>query len=207
MAVVALQGASIKVAHAQTDPNTLLRDLGLPPAVTPNLPPALNPNLPPPSGKRYLPGAGGPFANPDRGAQVVPAPQGDSRSGGWLRGEIRSGGKMAQAPNEQGAKLNRIADIVPYLRRCWNVPAGVERHKIDATVRMSLSRDGNIIGTPRIAYVNKAATREQQEILLKSIARALRTCAPFPLSPALGNAVAGRIFAIRFVVEPNSTSL
>lgn len=207
LTIAALQGAGAAALHAQTDPNSQLRDLGLPPAVTPNLPPALNPNLPPPTGKRYLPGASGPFADPDQPARKTPVPQGYSSSSQWIRGEIRSGEKWAQAAPAPSAQLNRIGEIVPYLRRCWVVPTGVEARVIDATVRMSLSRDGKVIGVPKIAYVNKAATEEQRQSLLRSIASAIRACEPFPLSVSLGNAVAGRIFSVRFVVEPTSTSL
>lgn len=205
--IAALQGAGGQAVHAQIDPNSQLRDLGLPPAVTPNLPPALNPNLPPPAGKRYLPGASGPFADPDRPARVVPVPQGYSSSNGWIRGEIRSREKHAQADSRPPAQLNRVAEIVPYLRRCWVVPSGVEARVVDATVRLSLSRGGKVIGVPKIAYVNKGATEEQRQSLLRSIASAIRACEPFPLSASLGNAVAGRIFSVRFVVEPTSTAL
>lgn len=205
--VCAVTGAAISMACAQIDPNTQLRDLGLPPAVTPNLPPAQNPNLPPPSGKRYLPGAGGPFANPDRAAQKTLVPQSLSTSGTWIRGVISSA-KLAQAQSAPAPReLNRINEIVPYLRRCWVVPRDIEGRKIDATVRMSLSREGRVIGVPRITYVNRQATQEQRDILLKSMAAAIKACEPFPLSASLGAAVAGRIFAIRFVVEPVSTNI
>lgn len=201
----AFTGAALSAACAQVDPNTQLRDLGLPPAVTPNLPPAQNPNLPPPTGKRYLPGAGGPFANPDGVSRKAVVPQGFSSSGTWIRAVISSA-KQVQA-GAPARELNRINEIVPYLRRCWLVPRDIDGHKIDATVRLSLSREGRIIGTPRITYVNKQATPEQKDILIKSMAAAIRSCEPFPLSAALGKAVAGRIFAIRFVVEPVSTHI
>ncbi|MGL4495952.1 MAG: hypothetical protein ACRCUX_09065, partial [Beijerinckiaceae bacterium] len=175
--------------------NPPTRDVGLPPAVTPNLPPPVNPNLPPPTGQRYLPGARGPFADPDR-KPFVAVPQ-RFPSSDVVRGTIRGGTSVAQNPPVQ---LNRINEIAPYLQRCWSVPTGLTQSAtLDATIRMSLSRDGRVIGEPRITYVNRAASPAQKDAIVRSMQRAVAVCAPFPLSPQLGNAVAGRIFSIRFI--------
>ncbi len=50
------------------------------------------------------------------------------------------------------------------------------------------------MGEPRITYVNRTASPQQKEVMVASMRRAVSTCAPFPLSPQLGKAVAGRIF-------------
>ena len=199
-------GAGLAPACAQLDANRQTRDLGLPPPYdTPLLPPPVNPNLPPPTGQRYLPGAGGPFANPD--AAAPRARRAGGSSGDVVRATISSHMKIAQAPAVK--ELTRLDEIVPYLRRCWRTPAVIDLNTtpLDATIRMSLARDGRVIGQPRITYVNRKANPEQRTAMMQSIADALKACAPFPLSQGLGNAVAGRIFSIRFIFEPKSTAI
>ncbi len=93
--------------------------------------------------------------------------------------------------------LETLRDVAPALARCWAPPAidGVG----EVTVRLSFNRMGAIIGAPRIDYT-RALEPEQRRLLQVSLLNALARCGPLPVSPSLGAAIAGRVFAIRFVI-------
>jgi len=107
------------------------------------------------------------------------------------------GGHEASASSPRPAIIETLADIAPAVGRCWTPPAieGVG----DITVMLSLRRDGSILGAPRISY-SRAISPEEKRLLQKSLLAALASCGPLPVSPRLGAAIAGRIFAIRFLV-------
>lgn len=94
-------------------------------------------------------------------------------------------------------RLETLREIAPALAKCWTPPAigGVG----EVTVRLSFDRMGAIIGAPHISYA-RAIGSEQQRRLKQSLLAALARCAPLPVSRGLGAAIAGRIFAIRFIV-------
>jgi hypothetical protein len=117
---------------------------------------------------------------------------------------IASGPALAgMAPPENGAPTSRrpelqsLREIPPALAKCWTPPAieGVG----EITVRLSVNRVGAIIGAPRISYAH-AVGAEQRRLLRDSLLDALARCGPLPMSPSLGAAIAGRVFAIRFIV-------
>lgn len=192
----ALIGAPAMAMAQQT------RDLGLPPPFdNPALPPAQNPNLPPQSGQRYLPGTGGPFANPDR--PVLPPQRQRALGMDSYRADIRA--------SQTGAKPDRIDQLMqvgPYLRECWRPPAGFKpATKLDATVRFSLTRTGDLVGQPRVTYVNALASKAQRSALVDSVTAALKSCSPLPLSQRFGAAIAGRPISIRFIIDAPSTGV
>ncbi|AMJ60054.1 hypothetical protein [Bosea sp. PAMC 26642] len=179
------------------------RDLGLPPqsgSQYPVLPPqsgSQNPVLPPQSGQRYVPGVGGQFSGDDiPGSEQRPG-QSPRRSGS---GEIGVAGSLA--PSTQafaGEELDRLADIAPALRRCWQPP------EIDgpnagamATVRFSLRRDGTLFGQPRVTWEATRTEPDLRQRFTDSVVAAVRGCTPMRLSPQLGASIAGRPFTIRF---------
>jgi hypothetical protein len=93
--------------------------------------------------------------------------------------------------------LENLGDIAPALGKCWTPPEieGVG----EITVMLSLRRDGSIIGAPHISY-SRAVSPETKRQLQESLLGALAVCGPLPVSPSLGAAIAGRVFAIRFFV-------
>lgn len=96
------------------------------------------------------------------------------------------------------ATLNRFVEVGQALGRCFPVPAGFAWGSI--TLRVAFKRDGSVFGAPRVPY-SDAATPEQKAELARSLLAGLKSCAPLPFSPSLGAAVAGEIFAIRFIHE------
>ena len=96
------------------------------------------------------------------------------------------------------ATLDRFIEVGQALGRCFAPPAGLSWGSI--TLRVAFKRDGAVFGLPRIPY-SDAATADQKTELAHSLLAGLKRCTPLPLSPSLGAAVAGEIFAIRFINE------
>ena len=92
--------------------------------------------------------------------------------------------------------LGRYAEVGRALSVCWVPPADTAWSAV--TVRLAFRRDGTIYGMPRIAFVD-AGTAEAKSALAQSLLAALKICKPLPFSASLGGAIAGEIFAIRFV--------
>ena len=101
--------------------------------------------------------------------------------------------KPAQgAASLAGGDLNLPRDVAQRLAECWNPPAGDDN---EITVRVQFSRDGKVIGQPRVTYVKSTA----RDALVDSLRAAFADCAPLRFTPSLGAAIAGYPFAIRFV--------
>lgn len=173
-------------------------DYGLPPpsgSQNPVLPPpsgSQNPVLPPQSGQRYLPGVGGAFGE---GARPSVAPRryrgGDDTS---LAGQLSPTTRAFE-----GSEIDRLGDIAPALRRCWNPPAlDGPTDGAMATVRFSLRRDGSLFGQPRVSWGTRRSDPALQERFTQSVVAAIRACTPLRLSQRFGASIAGRPFSIRF---------
>ncbi len=109
----------------------------------------------------------------------------------WLLPGMAS---LAQ-PAERGP-LNRLADIAPAIRACWHPPedaAGME-----LTLVFSLDRSGAVLGKPRISYSKLRGDLDQQKRFVASILAAVAACTPLEITQALGAAIAGRPFSMRF---------
>jgi hypothetical protein len=117
---------------------------------------------------------------------------------------ISAGERSASAGlAEEGSgdhKLDTLRDMFDALRACWIPPAREEaRSGMQMSVRFAFKRSGDIIATPRVTYVSQGAAPETREAYLHAITAALERCTPLHFSEGLGNAVAGRPIAIRFV--------
>jgi hypothetical protein len=97
-------------------------------------------------------------------------------------------------------KLDTLHAMFDALRACWIPPAKEEaRPGMQMSVRFAFKRSGDIIATPRVTYASQGASPETREVYLHAISAALERCTPLHFSAGLGNAVAGRPIAIRFV--------
>ncbi|MGO9473605.1 MAG: hypothetical protein ACLPWS_09395 [Rhodomicrobium sp.] len=111
------------------------------------------------------------------------------------------GGALAQTAS---APLTLPAQIGDRLSKCWTPPRTEPPRLIEVTVRLSFSRAGAIIGEPRVVYIRAPAEAGLRESIASSVRAAVKACTPLPFSPALGAAIAGRIFAIRLRSLPLS---
>ena len=96
--------------------------------------------------------------------------------------------------------LNTIGDLFSALRSCWTPPpAGVARQGMQMSVRFSFKRSGAMIGTPFMTYATKGVAADTRAAYLKSINTSLGACLPLKFTGDLGDALAGRPIAIRYV--------
>lgn len=108
-------------------------------------------------------------------------------------------------PGTVPGSLDRYAEVALALGRCWSPlleSADAQWH--DVTLRVSFRRDGSLNGVPRIVHVSAPADPKAMERGRHSLLAALDRCTPLAFTPSLGRAIAGQIFAIRFVQQRNS---
>ena len=111
-----------------------------------------------------------------------------------LRGTIRP-----QADAAPLGRVDSIRDVFRTIQGCWRPPSGSGFSGQELTVRLSFKRSGDLLGKPRITYYRAGAQTERREPFATSVREALERCTPRPVTEGLGRAIAGRIFAIRFI--------
>jgi hypothetical protein len=96
--------------------------------------------------------------------------------------------------------LNTLKDIGAALQACW-VPPPIDQSRpgMQITVQMSFRRNGELFGQPRITFESAGASDDERLAYRIAVAQMLQRCAPLPFTEALGNAVAGRPFTMRFI--------
>jgi hypothetical protein len=96
--------------------------------------------------------------------------------------------------------INTLNDLFIALQACWQPPPLEQaRDGMELTVRFSLTRFGRILGKATITFETRDASDDERLAYRKAVAQALERCTPFPLTDALGGAIAGRPLAIRFI--------
>jgi hypothetical protein len=96
--------------------------------------------------------------------------------------------------------LDSIRDMFAALRACWVPPPKDEaRHGMEYTIRFAFKRDGDIIAPPRVTYASHDAPADVRDVYRDAVNAALKRCTPLHFTDGMGDAVAGRPIAIRFV--------
>jgi hypothetical protein len=98
-------------------------------------------------------------------------------------------------------QLDNLSDLMERLRSCWQPPPKGRANPIDITVIVSFTREGAILGHPKITYESAEATDNDRLMYRIAVMETLQRCAPLPFTEGLGGAVAGRPFAIRFGIR------
>ena len=96
--------------------------------------------------------------------------------------------------------IERPTDVPKAIAACWRPAAPSGRDVWQTTLRIAFAADGRIIGKPLIAYVF-APDAAAKSGLRSSLAEALSRCGKFRFTPSLGRSIAGRLFAIRFILK------
>lgn len=100
------------------------------------------------------------------------------------------------------APADTLSALYPVLAACWSAPRSIDgANGVEITARLSLRRDGSLIGPPRITYAAGVIDR-QRAALVRATLDALRDCTPARISAGLGRAIAGRPVALRLVCRP-----
>ena len=104
------------------------------------------------------------------------------------------------AAAQQPVALNTLKDLGAALRACWQPPPLAQsRPGMQITVQMTFKRSGELFGNPRVTFETAGASDDERLAYRIAVADALKRCAPLPFTQALGNAVAGRPFTMRFI--------
>jgi hypothetical protein len=104
------------------------------------------------------------------------------------------------AAHAQPAQVDNIKEAFARLRRCWQPPSASQANpNVEITVIVSFRRDGTILGNPKITYESEQATDNDRLMYRIAVMETLQRCTPMPFTEAMGGAVAGRPFAVRFV--------
>jgi len=105
---------------------------------------------------------------------------------------------ISTAQAEPG-QVDNIKEAFARLRTCWKPPPPSRANPdVEITVIVSFKRDGNILGHPKISYESEQATDNDRLEYRIAVMETLQRCTPMPFTEAMGGAVAGRPFAIRF---------
>jgi hypothetical protein len=97
-------------------------------------------------------------------------------------------------------QVDNIKAAFARLRTCWKPPPPSRANPdVEITVIVSFTRDGNILGHPKITYESEQATDNDRLMYRIAVMETLQRCTPMPFTEAMGGAVAGRPFAVRFV--------
>jgi hypothetical protein len=110
-------------------------------------------------------------------------------------------GAPAQAAEAQRPLVTRVHGIATGIAACWRPPHDDDQ----VTVRASFTRDGAIIGEPRIVFVQSSGGRADDPALADSMKAAIRDCTPLHFSARLGSAIAGQVLDIRFIGPTRAT--
>jgi hypothetical protein len=96
-------------------------------------------------------------------------------------------------------RVDNIEQVFARFYSCWRAPSTAHmRGGIDITVIATFTRDGSIMGHPRITHESEWATDDERLQLRIAVMETLQRCTPMPFTEGMAGAVAGRPFAIRF---------
>ena len=107
----------------------------------------------------------------------------------------------ASAVEAQPPQVTRVHGIATGIAACWR-----PQHDDDqVTVRLSFTRDGAVIGEPRIVYTRSSGGAADDSGLGQSMLTAIHDCTPLHFSARLGSAIAGQVLDIRFIGRSRAT--
>ena len=96
---------------------------------------------------------------------------------------------------EEAQPANTLMDMRRQFGACLSgkpiVPLGSR-----VTIVFMTKRDGSIFGKPRISYSHLEGDEKSRSRFLDDARSAVGACLPFRVTPALGAAIAGRMFSI-----------
>jgi len=105
---------------------------------------------------------------------------------------------QAEAEEVSKAQLNTLEDVKRAIQHCWRwPPARAIRDGMELTVRLSFKRNGEIFGA-RVTHQSRDVSDDEQFAYYRALVLMMKRCSPLPVTPALGEAIAGRPFFFRF---------
>jgi hypothetical protein len=107
----------------------------------------------------------------------------------------------AQGAEAQPPLVARVHGIATGIAACWRPPHDDDQ----VTVRLSFTREGAVIGEPRIVFVQSSGGSADDSVLARSMLTAIHDCTPLHFSARLGSAIAGQVLDIRFIGRGRAT--
>ena len=96
---------------------------------------------------------------------------------------------------EDAAPANTLAELQRQFGACMaGKPLGPPGSRL--TIMLTMKRDGSIFGKPRITFSHLEGDANQRRRFVDDAERAVEACLPFRITPALGQAIAGRPFFV-----------
>jgi hypothetical protein len=106
---------------------------------------------------------------------------------------------LISTAHAEPGQVDSIKEAFARLRTCWKPPPASQANPdVEITAIVSFRRDGTIFGKPKITYESEQATDNDRLMYRIAVMEALQRCTPMPFTDAMGGAIAGRPFAIRF---------
>jgi hypothetical protein len=106
---------------------------------------------------------------------------------------------LISTAHAEPGQVDSIKQAFARLRTCWKPPPASQANPdVEITAIVSFRRDGTIFGKPKITYESGQATDNDRLTYRIAVMKALQRCTPMPFTDAMGGAIAGRPFAIRF---------
>jgi len=122
----------------------------------------------------------------------------NNEDGNWSGADADKPREETEASGDH--ELDSIKEMFAALRDCWIPPPKDQgRHGMEYTIRFSFNRDGKMIGPPRMTYASHDAPVQIRDVYRDAIDATFTRCTPLHFSEGMGEAVAGRPIAIRFV--------
>ena len=118
--------------------------------------------------------------------------------------------KTAPGATRRPPLLNTLRDVGMALEICWEAnepPLAQARPGMNVTVMLTFTRSGELLGEPRFTYMTPEATPETKALYQRAVVAAIDACTPLPISPALGNALAGSPKIMPFVDRRNQKGI
>jgi hypothetical protein len=114
----------------------------------------------------------------------------------WFAASLLS---LISTAHAEPGQVDSIKEAFARLRTCWKPPPASQANPdVEITAIVSFRRDGTIFGKPKITYESEQATDNDRLMYRIAVMEALQRCTPMPFTDAMGGAIAGRPFAIRF---------
>ncbi|HXZ17462.1 MAG TPA: hypothetical protein VEH77_16130 [Roseiarcus sp.] len=98
------------------------------------------------------------------------------------------------APAQDSPSANTLIDLRRTLGACLQRTPIATGSRV--TIMFMMRRDGSVFGRPRISYAHLEGDADTKRRFLDEAERAVDACLPAKVTPALGAAIAGRMFAI-----------
>ncbi len=99
---------------------------------------------------------------------------------------------VAPAGAQETAPANSLQELQRQFSSCLAKSPPLVGSQI--TIMFAVRRDGSAFGKPRVTYSHLTGDADQKRRFLAEVGRAIDACLPLRVTPALGGAIAGRLF-------------